>query len=153
MLQAINILQAIKSPCYTCPTHKKPDLFDSCADFCKPLNNYLVFLGDKPREPDTYDFSKFPPQGHSQNNQDLCTPEMCEDLTERLIARKKELGITAERISIQSGVNVSLVRSLCRRGQKRTSMKNYWKLENWLNKGGSRQLSKQWRQCLKQFSL
>lgn len=126
---------AIKSPCYGCDNHGNPDYFDSCANDCRPLNNYLIFLGDKPREPESKEdiAKKFPPQICYPIASDLCTEEECRKLSDALIAKKKELGITAQRISDQCGVNVSLVRALCRHGQKRTVRENYRKLWGWIN--------------------
>jgi hypothetical protein len=65
-------MTARKSPCFTCHGFGQPQ-YPECADDCRPLDDYLIVIGDKPlKKPDKNLHLLFPPE-HRYKSQDVCT--------------------------------------------------------------------------------
>lgn len=136
-MRTINNGAAVISPCRNCQEflkarRRKESTHPDCVFMCKDANLYLKKIGIPPHLPERkQDLSKLYPPKQNCNftkNYKLCTPEQYQEVHRRLVEimgnYKGKRAALAEKI----GISVTLMNSIIRGNEKRTSESTYQKI-------------------------
>ncbi len=126
-MQVAYDFRAVKSPCLSCSGKKQPH-YPDCRETCRPVNDFLIFLGDLPHVPSenksVHWRQDYVPVG-------LATHEQFLQAKSRIFRWLDELQISPGNLSTRIGTNNMVIYKLVRGQSKRISLENYRKIMGW----------------------
>jgi hypothetical protein len=126
-LQVANGFKKQSSPCPGCDNFKQA-AYPECNQICIPLQKYLLAIGDIPFRPTEPFISEIHEGNYSTKTAALCTPAELLEAREKILQIKKILKIKHLALASRIGIDVNLMHSIARKGQRRTSLENYQKI-------------------------